>query len=400
MAAAGAFAIAGYEVRYGATWSGATLAQQVQSNKYTEIVKWGGARTYWVAALDVKGNYSTPVSQALYITPPGAVVSQRADVVDNNALLYWQPPTTGDLPVDRYEVRKGSTWAGGTVVGSNGNSTFAAVFEQQSGTYTYWVTAYDSAGTAGTPASITATINQPPDYVLRNNFDSSFAGTLTNMFLEAGKMIGPVDTTQTWATHFSSRGWATPADQIAAGYPLYIEPSGTSGSYEEVIDYGAVLPATVVTATLTSTVLAGTVTATCTISYKTAIGDAWTVATAGVTSVFAAAGFRYVRVHYDFACTAGANVIHVSGINVKVANKLKTDSGTFTITTASTGVVVNFGVPFLDADTPIAQPAGTTPLTPVVDFTDVPNPTSFTVYLYNAAGAKVTGSGSWTARGY
>lgn len=395
-----AFAIAGYEVRYGSTWAGATFVQQIQSNKYTEIVKWGGARTYWVAAIDVKGNYGTPVSLAVTINVPGAVTGQRADVVDNNALLYWSPPSTGDLPVDRYEVRKGATWAGGTVVGSNGNSTFAAVFEQQSGTYTYWVTSYDSGGNAGTPAAITATINQPPDYILRNDYNSTFTGTLVNMFLEAGHLIGPVDTTQTWATHFSSHSWATPNDQISAGYPLYIEPSVTSGSYEEVIDYGAALPATVVTVTLAATVLAGSVTSTCTISHKVNIGDAWTVATAGVTSVFAPVGFRYVRVHYDFTCTAGANALQVNGLNVKVANKLKTDSGTFTISTAATGVTVNFNVAFLDADTPIAQPNGTTPLVPVVDFTDVPNPTSFTVYLYNQSGVKVTGSGSWTARGY
>jgi len=399
-ATAAAFAIAGYEVRYGATWATAAFAQNLQSNKYTEIVKWGGARTYWVAAIDVRGNYGTPVSLAVSIAPPGAVTSQRADVVDNNALLYWGPPTTGDLPVDKYEVRKGSTWAGGSVVGSNGNSTFAAVFEQQAGTFMYWVTAYDSAGNIGTPAAITATINQPPDYILRNNYESTFSGTLVNMFLEAGKMIGPVDLTQTWATHFSSHSWATPDAQIAAGFPLYIEPSVTSGSYEEVIDYGVVMPATVITATLAAVVLAGTVTATCTISYKVNIGDAWTVATAGVNSVFSANGFRYARIHYDFTCTAGANVLQVNGINVKVANKLKSDSGTFTITNAATGVVVNFNVAFLDADTPIAQPNGTAPLWPVVDFTDVPNPTSFTVYLYNTSGVKVTGSGSWQARGY
>ena len=51
-------------------------------------------------------------------------------------------------------MRKGASWTAGTVVGSNGNSTFAAIFEQQSGTYTYWVLAYDTAGNAGTPVGI------------------------------------------------------------------------------------------------------------------------------------------------------------------------------------------------------------------------------------------------------
>lgn len=399
-AAPGSFAVSGYEVRYGATWATATFAQFVQSNKYAEIVKWGGSRTYWVAVVDVKGNYGTPVSLNVTINAPGAVTGSYSTVVDNNVLLYWFPPASGDLPVERYEVRKGASWAGGAIVGSNGNSTFAAIFEQQSGTYTYWVTAYDSAGNVGTPVGITSTVNQPPDYILRNNYDSPLLGTLTNLYREGAVLLGPTDVTQTWATHFTSNSWTTPAQQVSAGFPIYIEPSVTSGAYEEVIDYGTILPPTIITSTLTAVVLAGTVNAAVTISYKALIGDPWTVATPGQNQVFAATGFRYVRIHYDFTCTAGANLISISALNVKLSIKLKTDSGTGTITTASTGVVVNFNVAFVDADTPIVQPGGTTPLIPVVDFTDIPNPTTFTVYLYNTSGVKVTGSFSWTARGY
>lgn len=398
-ASAAGFAIAGFEVRHGSTWAGGAVLQQVTASRYAEIIRWGGARTFWVAAIDARGNYGTPQSLIVNINAPGAVTGQRADVVDNNVLLYWTA-ALGTLPIDRFEVRKGISWPAGTVVGSNGNSTFTAIFEQQAGTYQYWITAYDSANNEGTPVAITATVNQPPDYILRNNFDSTFAGTRTNMYLEAGAMLGPVDTTETWATHFSSRSWASPDSQIAAGYPLYIEPSVITGSYEEQIDYGVVLPSTVVTATLASTLVAGSVTATCTISYKTNSGDPWTVATPGVSTLFIAGGFRYLRVVYDFACTAGANLIRVTGINIRVANRLKTDSGTFTITNAATGVWVPFNVAFLDADTPLLQPAGTTPLWPAVDFSDVPNPTGFWAILYNTSGVRVTGSGSWTARGY
>lgn len=396
---AGSFSLAGYEVRYGASWGAGTLVQFVQANKYTETVKWGGSRTYWVAPLDVKGNYGTPVSTVVTINPPGAVTNQRAEVVDNNALLYWLAPATGDLPVDRYEVRKGASWAAGTVVGSNGNSTFTAIFEQQSGVYTYLVNAYDSAGTSGTPVNITATINQPPDYILRNNFNSTLNGTLTNMYLENGALYGPRNISETWAGHYTTNSWASPQDQVNAGFPIYAEPSVTSGSYVETMDYGVALPATIVTVTLSSTVLGGAVTATPTISWSND-NVTYTSATVGVNQVLAPSGFRYVRVKYDFTCTAGANLIQVTGINIKLANKLKTDSGRGIITTAATGVVVPFNVPFIDADTPICQAEGATPLTPVVDFTDAPNPTSFTVYLYNSSGTKVTGSFSWTARGY
>jgi hypothetical protein len=397
-ATAGSFAIAGYEVRHGASWAAGAVLQFVQSSKYNELVKWGGTRTYWVAAIDVKGNVGTPASLVVTITAPGAVQAQRSEVVDNNALLYWGAPVVGSLPVERYEVRKGATWAGGTVVGSNGNSTFAAIFEQQAGSFTYWITAVDSAGNLGAPAAVSATIGQPPDYVLRSNIDSTFTGIKTNLYLEAGKLIGPVSTTQTWATHFSGNGWATPADQVAAGFPLYAMPSLASGAYEEVFDYGTTLPATSITVTLNSTVLAGSVTASPTISWS-ADNVSYTSGTVGQAQVLAPAGFRYVKVRYDFTCTAGANLIEISGMNVRLASKQKTDSGKATITNATNGVVVNFNQSFIDADTPIVQPDGTTPLIPVVDFSDVPNPTSFTVYLYNTSGVKVTGSFSWTARG-
>jgi len=464
-ATAASFAIAGYEVRFGTTWAGGTVSQFVQSNLYLERVSWGGSRTYWVAAVDVRGNYGTPVSLSVGITAPAAVGGRRSEVVDNNALLYWTAPVTGTLPVDRYEVRKGATWDGGAVVGSNGNSTFASVFELSSGTYNYWVAAFDTAGNIGTQTAITATINQPPDYVLRVSIDSTFTGTKTNMYLENGDLIGPVNTSQSWNTHYTDNSWATPGDQVAAGAPIYAQPASSPGSYDESFDYGSILGSTNVTATLSSVVLAGAVTVSCQISYKRILQltgtTGWTNASATVTGVgtafltevrvgdvivapnaasvtvqsitnnttlvltatyggttvsgqtttypwvAAAAGtnvfitnFRYVRVVWTFTCSGINNLIKVSTFNLRLANKLRTDSGSFVITNASTGVVVPFGVSFIDAETPIVQPNGATPLVPVVEFIDTPYPTQFTVSLFNQAGSRVTGSGSWTCRGF
>lgn len=397
--AAGAFAIAGYELRWGDTYATATVLGVFTVTRHTRRVDWGGRRRWWVATVDVRGNLGTARSTDVTIAVPGTVASRRAEVVDNNVLLFWQPPATGSLPVDRYEVRKGATYAGGTTVGSNGNSTFAAVFEQASGVYTYWLAAIDSAGNVGTAGGITATVAQPPDYVLRTSVDSTFTGTKTNLYVEAGTLVGPVNTSQTWATHYTANGYTTPADQIAAGNPLYAQPSVTSGSYDETFDYGATLPATSVTVTPQYTVLDGTVTVSCQIYSKLLVGDPWTAAAPGFGALITAP-FRYVRYVLSVACTAGANLIAIDAINLKLSNKLRTDSGSFTITNATAGVVVPFNLAFIDTATPLVQPAGTTPLVPVVDFVDAANPTDFTVYLYNQAGAKVTGSGSWTARGY
>jgi len=395
----GAFAIGGYELRYGDAFATATVAGVYQVTRHTRRIEWGGARRWWVAAVDVKGNRGTPASVDTVVTVPGPITGSRAEVVDNNALLYWTAPASGTLPIDRYEVRKGASWSAGTVVGSNGNSTFTAIFEQQAGVYTYWVAAFDSAGNTGTPVGIPATINQPPDYVLRTQIRSTFAGTATNLYLEDGTLLGPV-APETWSQHFESRGWTSPQAQIDAGFPLYAEPSVATATYEEAFDYGTALPPTIVTVTLGATVIAGQVATSCQIYTKLASADAWTAAAAGATSVLAAS-FRYVRVVWTFSGSPGANLIRVTSFDVKLSNKLRTDSGRFVITNAAAGVFVPFGVAFIDADTPLCQAAGTTALLPIVDFADVPNPSGFTVYLVNPqTGAKVTGSGSWTARGY
>jgi hypothetical protein len=403
------FTLDHFEIRTGTTWAGGTFLANTKSTLYQRKADFSGSKRYWVAGVDAAGNVGTPNSIDVVITAPGVVTGTRTEVVDNNALIYWTIPSTGSLPIARYEIRRGASWASpDKTYGSNADSTFTSIFEQASGTYTYWIAAYDSAGNINTPVSLVATINQPPDYILRQTYNSIFADysgvttTLTNMYLENGYLLGPV-VSETFDAHFTGHAWTTPDNQIAAGYPLYAEPSTTSGSYTEVYDTGATLTS-VVSTVLNTTLIAGTVTPSCQISWKLLIGDSWTPITAGVTSALIS-NFRYIQVVWSFACTAGANLIKVTGLTTTISNKLRTGSGTFTVTTASTGVVVPFNMTpgFVSCDTPICQATvsgGGSVLSTVVDFSGVANPTNFTVYLYNSSGTKVTGSGSWTARGY
>lgn len=392
------FGIDAYEVWLGDPLAGGTLVTTVKATSLRRKVTYTGSRVYYVRAIDVTKTPGNAGSVSVTITEPGVVTSTRSSVVDNNALLYWASPASGSLPVERYEVRRGDTWEAGVEVGSNGNSTFTTVFEQQSGVYKYWIAAFDSAGNVGTPVAIMATINQPPDYILRASIDSTFSGALTNMYVENGALIGPV-ASQTAEQHFTTNGWATPQDQINAGYPLYAEPSTTSGSYDETIDYGAVLPATNVMVTVGSTVLDGAVSVACQIYYKAAAGDPWTAAAAG-NSVLAS-NFRYVRVVLTFTSTAGANLIKVSSINYKLSAKLKTDNGSGTANAAdASGTAVTFGVSFIDVSSINVTPSGTAARFAIYNFVDVPNPTSFKVLLFDENGNRVSGDFSWTARGY
>jgi hypothetical protein len=403
------FAIDRYEVRYGASYAAGTRVDTTKATSLTRKVDYSGARTYWVAAIDVAGNTGSATAMAVSISAPGLVQNLRADVVDNNALIFWAAPASGNLPIDRYEVRKGATFAGGSVIGSNASSTFTTVFEQLAGNYTYWVAAVDSAGTVGSASSVVASINQPPDYVLRTNIDSAFGGTRVNALLSGSSLLVPVNTSETWSQHFANNGYASPQAQISAGNPLYISPSLTTASYQEVVDYGSTLPSTTISVTLNSTLLAGTVSATAQIDWSnTSATGPWTSAPAAATSALATS-FRWVRITYSFAASAGANLLQVNGLNIKLSVKQRTDSGAGTSAAALTTVggvsaywaTVSFGYAFVAADCPVVQANTSTARIPIIVYVGGVNPTGFSVAFVNTSGANVASVPfSWTARGY
>ena len=394
-AVTGAFNIDRYEVRHGATWAGGIVIAAPYTTTFSEKVTYGGSRRYWVAAIDVAGNVGPAVSADVTISNPSAV-SIQSEVIDNNVLLRWTEATT-TLPVDRYEIRKGTAYAIGQQVGDNGNGRFAAFFEQAAGSYTYWVVAYDTADNASTPASVSALVNQPPDYVLRDNYFSPFTGTRSGVWKDSGKLYAPLFD-ETWQQHFQSRGWASPQDQINAGYARYFQPSGTVSYYEEVIDYGTTLPATAISSTPTMQVLFGAVAVTPTISVKKLASDPWTNYPG--QSQIVAGDFRYVKVRLDFSASGGDDLIEISSLNVKLATKLKNDGGDGMANAADVGgTTVNFTTSFIDVSSITVTPKGTTARIAIYDFVDAPYQTSFKVLLYDTNGNRVSGPFSWSAKG-
>ena len=384
-----------YKVLRGSTFASATVLAEIKSTAYSLKVNWVGTQRFWVVAFDIVGNQGAEQFQDVVVTSPSAPsISQQ--VIDNNVLLRWTD-STQTLPIVYYELRRGSTWAGGTSVGTK-QGLFTTVFETVSGNYTYWLAGIDTAGNVGTPASVTAQVNQPPDYLLRSNIDSTFTGTSTNLTVNAGGLLATVDPTETWQQHFTSRGWTTPQDQVNAGFTIYAMPSTTSGSYVEEFDYGTVLAGTKITSTLTRQAVAGSVTVTPMLSVKTTAGGAWTDY-ANTESVYAT-NFRYVKVRYDFSSVGGDDLLQLSGLNVRLDVKIKNDMGTGTANAADTGgTTVNFNVTFVDIESIAVTPSGTTPRIAIYDFVDAPNPTSFKVLLFDTSGNRVSGPFSWQARG-
>ena len=394
----GSLTTAVYEVRYGtssSTWATATSLGTVKGTTFTTKAAWAGVRRFFVAAVDIIGTVGTSnYFDAIVVAPTQPTIA--AQVIDNNVLLQWND-CTQTLPIASYELRKGTTWTTATVIGSK-QGRFTSVFEVVSGSFTYWLAGTDSSGNYGTPGSITTTVNQPPDYVLKLDFNSTFSGSKTNAVMDGAALVACINTSETWQSHFTSRSWSTPQDQINAGFTYFAMPSQTTGQYYDDIDYGTVLVGSKVTMTLTSSSIAGATTITPTISTKKLSTDAWTVY-AGLSSVFAT-DFRYVRAQYDFASAGGDDLLQITGLNVKLDSKLRNDSGTGTaVSTDSGGTVVSFNVAFIDIDSISVTPLATTSVVAVYDFVDAPNPTSFKVLLFNSSGTRISGAFSWSARG-
>jgi predicted phage tail protein len=387
-----------YEVREGSDWATATLVRRAKASDLKIGTISGSSATYLVKAIDTSGNYSlNAASVTTNISLPGAP-TVSVQVVDNNVLLKWTP-VTSTLAIERYEIRRGATWAGGVVAG-DATGSFTTLFETAAGAYTYWVAGVDIGGNYGTPASVAATVSAPPDYQLFLDFDSTFTGTKTNCMVSEGALYMALNLTETWTTHFTSRSWAGPSAQITAGFPNFAQPTETMASYEEVIDYGTTLPAAKVTLTGNSTIVYGAATLTPTISVSnTSSTGPWTDY-AGQAQVYASA-FRWIKVKYDLVSTGGDDLVRFDGINVTIDVKVKNDGGGgAAVSTDAGGTVVNFNVSFIDIASINVTAAGTVPRYAMYDFVDAPNPTSFKVLLFDTAGARVSGDFSWSAKGY
>ena len=97
----------------------------------------------------------------------------------------------------------------------------------------------------------------------------------------------------------------------------------------------------------------------------------------------------------------GIGFFELNSIRYVTDTKLKNEAGSVDCVAGDAGgTVVTFSQVFYDVTSISVTPMGTTPLTAVYDFVDVPSPTSFKVLLFNSSGARVSGKVSWAVKGY
>ena len=350
----GSFAVADYSLSYGAAFESSTFIATTKGSSIKVRAGWGGARRFWLQARDVAGNVGAPIFVDVSITLPGAVTNITPEVVQQNALLRWTAPAAGSLPIDHYNVKRGPSYAAAVLLGS-WSGTFAAIVESQTGNVTYWIEAVDTAGNVGEPENVSAQILLPPDYALVIN-EQLLAGTCDHSteLDGAGVVLLPTNPGETWTQHFSSRSWTKIQDQIDAGFPIFVQPEASSGSWEKVYDYGEVIENTTIRASFTQRAVVGNPSLVCKLAYSTN-GTSW-VEQSAVTSLFGPA-FRYVRVRFE---VASPGLLELSAIFLRLDRAKIRESGQVT-SSAAGGVQVTFNNRFLDLEDVKLSIQGTTP---------------------------------------
>jgi hypothetical protein len=343
------------------------VVKDIKSNTVTLPADWLGIRTYTIRTVDIIGNESTGTIVNIEKLPPLPIVNYRAQVIDNTVMLYWALPVRTSLPINSVLLKKGNSWGTATLIGEK-KGEFTTVLELESGEFTYWAATIDTDGNESTPVSLTAQVSQPPDFTFFGEFTSSFGGIKSNAVFDVDGVVMPVNSTETFEEHFTARNWLTPQDQIQAGYPIYIQPSVSTGYYEEVFDYGTILESSRVTLNYNGLNVAGSPTIKTIISVSTD-GIAYTSYPA-VSNVFAT-NFRYVRIRITANSDTLSGLYKLTFLEVKLDAKQQYDNFTITaLATDTLGTIANFGTEFIDVQSLVPGVRSSTPLIPTIDFED------------------------------
>lgn len=292
----GSWAIDGYTIYEGDVFASSVIVAFAKSTIFSEKVTWLGLRRYWIEPRDIFGNVGAAFSLDINVLAPNKVTNFSPTVSDNNVLLRWTAPAASTLPVEYYIVRRGDEYLTSTVIGSF-TGTFCAIFELASGQYTYWVEAVDTAGNHGAAAFVTTAVLEPPDYELKADVTFTNGDTLLNVLERDGRIIGPVNTSRTWAQHFIVSGWSTPRDQIDAGFPYFIQPTRDYGRWEKIYDLGTTLNNVLIHLSFNRQDLVGAQPLTYKIGYST---DAVSYTEASDVFGVLASAVRYIRIRLDF----------------------------------------------------------------------------------------------------
>lgn len=389
--------VSGYEIREGDDWDTASFVLRTISTSAIILPIPIGNYTYLIKSINRAGNYSADTnSTVLTIVGPG-LVTIHGTVIDNNVLLDWEVPTS-EFDLLHYHV-----YRDGVEIGLV-SSTFFTYFETASGTYTYGIQPHDLANNHSEIFStIVLVVNQPPDFVLEGVLTADLStpenedNTKVVTTATGDKLLVCVNTVETWDDHFVNNSWDNIQDQIDAGYPIYAEPAESSGYFEYIFDFGSIFSSVIISSDWLEEALDGDINITLEISYS---DDDITYTTPESGNNLFATSMRYAKVRLIFTPDDDASLSFISNFTCTINVKREMDGGTVNVLAAdSGGTAVLFNKAFKDVESITLTPLSTVEEVAIFDFTDIPNPTTFYILLFDDTGARIDGTVSWKARG-
>ena len=374
------FGLKEYEVSYPREPDQVVTTVTTRSNMIVLPANWVGTKYFTVKVRDNLNNTSSGYTQGVVKRLPNPVSNFKAVAVDSTIQLSWTLPDKTDLPISHVIIKKGpenSTWLTATIVGTKAGE-FTTDQQLSAGNIVYWIACVDTDDNESSPVACPIYVSAPPDFVFNKEFVSTLGGssvTTVNAAKEAGYWVMPVNTTETFQSHFTSNSWTTPQAQISAKYPAYIQPGTTSATYTEIFDYGngaaLILGSSNIVVSISGQQVLGTTSIGVSVS-TSADGITYTTPVSGGSTF--AVNFRFVKVVVTATRGSGdgttniGSVYKLTGITVTLSTKLKTDAGVASI--ASGGTYVNFNSEFIDISSINITASGTAPRICTYSFKD------------------------------
>lgn len=392
----GSFAVIGYRLSMGSDFLTRTEIVTTKATSFIRKVDWLGSETFWLEALDVSSNVSDPFQKDVIVTPPGVVANLTYQQIDNFVNLRWVAPSAGSLPIAGYDIYGGDDFNTAVLLGTE-VGTFHSEFKTEAGNYRFWIVPRDSAGNAGTELYTDVPFTAPRDYILHGDELITSFDTYSDIIPDGGGFIGPLDDSRTWQQHFTDGGYTTIQDIIDDGYSILAQPGSLTGYAEKIIDFGAIVPSATIRALWDFTQLTGDAAISVELSYS---DDNVTYSTPEAGPSIPGTNFQYVKVRFKLDASDDEGIGFFKNPRIILSVRKDYDSGLVTVSASGAGTIVPFNVSFFSIITMAVSPRGNSKLIAEWDVADGPNPTEFTLYLWNRSdGSAAAGEVGWTAEG-
>ena len=376
--------VASFDVRKGTDWDSADRLLTTPTTRVVLDPITVGDHTYMVRSVSTFGVKSKTSTTAAITIPAISDLVVRGRSIDNTVLLDWETPVS-TFDIAYYTVRKGIEDLGRTL------STFHTIVEVSGGTFIYDVVPVDIAGNVGADFCVEIVVSNPRDYIAGGTIEDALDGVIVNGIVNQERLITPVKAGVTWQERFAVHN--TLQALIDVGYEYWLEPSATSGTYENVYDFIEIYNNRLVSFRFNFVPLIGEVAVAVELSYSE---DNVTFTAPLAQLQLFADSVRYVKVKLTFTPVNSALIAITRMINY-LEVRLITEQGRASVLAAdANGTVIIFEEDFLQVSSVVGTVETESPRHVVVSDIGI---NSFSLWVFDDEGDRQSHTVDWIARG-